>query len=85
MGYQDKKAEFRMDVINKPNWIGHIITSSLNPVSKWHKNILKWETIYPNLCQYIPRNKLILNIPMKSKFYVDRYNKKVTKKKNGNL
>ena len=76
-----KKAEFRMGVTNKPNWLGHLITSSLNPVSKWCKNILKWETVYPEHCKYLSKNKVILNIPMKSKFYIDRHKKRVTKKK----
>ena len=78
-----KKKHARMveKDINRPNWqSSRSFRSGSNPVSKWTNNIVKWETKYPNLCEYLPKNKVALNIPMKSKFYIDR-KKKILRKK----
>jgi hypothetical protein len=77
-----KKKHARMvdKDINRPNWLSSSFRSGSNPVSKWTNNIVKWETKYPNLCEYLPKNKVALNIPMKSKFYIDR-KKKILRKK----
>ena len=60
--------------------------SGKDPVSKWLKNISKFETSHPEYAKetYLPKTKSPIKVKYLSKFYVDRrsYNKKKIKKEN---
>jgi len=79
---KDKHAvvTFRISGRSIEKWSGK------DPVSKWLKNISKFETSHPEYAKetYLPKMKSPIKVKCLSKFYVDRrsYNKKKRKREN---
>ena len=71
------------------SWVdGHLVQkfrqkqSSKNPVSKWLKNIAKFETIYPEFAKmdYLPIKSRDFKVKMESNFYIKKKKKKANMK-----